>query len=199
MDTKTKKAGPPSNSNEFDKAYSSMIHWAWSDIRIPRELKELASTYKPKTSLELGCGLGNFSCYMAEQGIKATGIDFSPIAIERAKKKAEDKKCKPTFIVDDVTNLKNIEEQFDVAFDVGCFHCLDVEGQKKYVEEVYRLLKPGGRLLLWALDNSPSDIKLDADYISKLFGSHFTLAKSKFSGRRVIFVSSHWYWLDIQK
>ena len=196
MDTKSNsKFGPPSNHVEFDKAYSSLAHWAWSDVRIPKELKELITINKPKNSFELGCGIGRFSSFMAEQGIKATGVDFSSIAIEKAQKRIAEKGEKPTFLVGDVTNLENITEQFDVSFDVGCFHCLNAEGQKKYVEEVYRLLKPGSIHLLWALDNSPINIKLNPNYISNVFGNHFQLTKSKFSGRRIIFVASHWYWL----
>lgn len=188
-------SGPPSTSAAFDKAYNSLQHWAWSDIRIPKELKELAAIYKPKSALELGCGLGRFSAFMAEQGIQATGVDFSPIAIEKAKMRVANKERKPTFLVGDVTKLENITDPFDVSFDVGCFHCLNENDQKKYVEAVYRLLKPGAIHLLWALDHSPANMKLDADYISKVFENYFELTKSTFSGRRVIFVASHWYWL----
>ncbi len=191
----SKKIGPPSTNVEFDKLYSSVGHWIWSDVRIPRELKELVTINKPKNSIELGCGIGRFSSYMAEQGINVTGVDFSSVAIDKAKKRINNSELKPTFIVGDVTNLKGLNNQFDVSFDVGCFHCLNEEGQKKYIEEVYRLLKPGAIHLLWALDNSPSNIKLNPNYISNVFGSHFQLTKSKFSGRRIIFVASHWYWL----
>lgn len=191
--------GPPSTSLEFDKAYNSLFHWLWTDVRIPRELKELAATHKPKNSLELGCGLGRYSRYMAEQGIKATGVDFSPIAIEKAAKIIVNNEKKPTLLVGDVTDLKNMNERFDVSFDIGCFHCLDEEGQKRYVKEVYRLLNPGAMHLIWAMDNSPSSIKLNSNYISQVFEGHFKLIKSKFSGRRIIFVPSHWYWLTCTK
>ena len=129
----------------------------------------------------------------ASQGIKATGVDFSSVAIEKANKRVANNTDKPEYIVGDVTNLKKIHDQFDVSFDVGCFHCLDKEGQKKYVSEIYRLLKPGATLLIWALDTSPSDIKLSPKYIEQTFGEHFKLDQSKFSRRRI--ASSHWYWL----
>lgn len=190
----TDKFGPPSTSVDFDKAYNSLSHWAWSDIRIPNELKELFENNKPEKSLELGCGLGRFSSFAAKQGIKATGIDFSSIAIEKAQKRVADKKNKPNFLVGDVTKLDNISEQFDVTFDVGCFHCLNKEDQIKYVDEVYQLLKPGGTLLIWTLENSPGNISLDPTYMSKVFDSHFEMIKSKSSRRRVIFVASHCYW-----
>jgi len=188
------KSDAPSNSSEFDKVYnSSFAHWMWSDFRIPKELKELIKTNKPKTSLELGCGLGRYSSFMAKQGIKATAVDFSPIAIDKAKKRVANDECKPVYMVGDVTNLESITGQHDVSFDVGCFHCLNEEGQQKYISEIYRLLKPGATHLFWALNDSPSHIKLDPDYIAKVFENRFQLINSKFSRRRI--VGSHWYWL----
>jgi ubiquinone/menaquinone biosynthesis C-methylase UbiE len=130
---------------------------------------------------------------MADQGIKATGIDFSSTAIEKAHKRIFDKEQKPTLLVGDVTNLEMISDQFDVSFDIGCFHCLNEEGQRKYVSEVKRLLKPGATHLIWALDSSPSGIKLTPEYIAKAFKNYFQLVKNKHSRRRV--ASSHWYWL----
>ena len=191
MDT---KSDAPSTSNEFDKVYNSAFaHWMWSDTRIPKELKALVECYHPKNSLELGCGLGRFSSYMTIQGINATGVDFSPIAIAKANKRIAATIPKPTLIEGDVTNLKALQEPFDVAFDVGCFHCLNETAQQKYAATIYRLLKPCAVLLIWAIDNSPSGIKLSPDIIVKVFEKGFQLTNSKFSRRRII--ASHWYWL----
>ena len=191
--TINKPSDAPFTSDEFNKVYhNSFMHWFWTDIRIPKELKELLQINQPKKSLELGCGLGRFSTYAAKQGIHATGIDFSSIAIEKAKQRITDKEAKPTFLLGDVTNLSNINEQFDVSFDIGCFHCLDKTGQQKYVVELSRLLNFGNIHLLWVLDNAPSDIELTPEYITKVFESEFDLVKSKFSRRR--FIASHWYW-----
>ena len=188
----------PSTSEQFNKVYSSpLAPWAWGDIRIPKELIELVKTNNPKTSLEFGCGLGRFSRFMVNQGIKTTGVDFSSVAIENAKKRVANDKHKPTFLVGDVTNLEMIKDQFDVSYDVGCFHCLNEDGMQKYVSQVYRLLKPGGSHLIWALDNSPSDIVLNPEYIAKTFENGFQLVNSKFSRRRII--ASHWYWLVREK
>ena len=189
----TKKSDEPSTSKEFDKMYNSFLHWIWSDVRIPKELKELTAACNPKNSLELGCGLGRFSSFMAEQGINATGVDFSPAAIEKAKRQVADNKFKPTFVVGDVTRLNMFTEQFDVSFDVGCFHCLYEEEQQKYVSGIARLLKPGSVHLIWAMDNTPSNLKFNPEYISNIFDSEFQLTSSTFSRRRII--ASHWYWL----
>jgi len=182
---------------EFNKVYQSIAHWIWTDNRIPTELKEIVKVHNPKTSLELGCGIGIFASFMASQGIKATGVDFSSVAIEKAKKRVTNNTFKPEYIVGDVTNLDISNNLFDVSYDVGCFHCLNEEGQQKYVSEIHRLLKPGAVHLIWALDSSPSGMKLNPKYIEQTFGEHFKLEQSKFSRRRI--ASSHWYWLVREK
>jgi len=188
------KSDAPVKYEYFNKAYSAPITF-WGDVRIPKELKELVETYKPKNSLELGCGLGRFSSYVADQGLIATGVDFSSVAIDKAKKRVVNAEHKPTFILGDVTNLEMINEQFDVSFDIGCFHCLNEQEQQKYVSEVYRLLKPGATHLIWAMDSSPSDIKLSPNYIARVFANRFQLANAKSSRRRI--VASHFYWLVV--
>ena len=190
----TKKTGPPSTNDEFDKAYNSIIHWMWSDIRVPKEIKRLALDYRPKTSLELGCGLGRYSQFMASKKIQATGVDFSSVAIRKASIRVAVEEYKPTYLVGDVTNLNGLTEPFDVSFDVGCFHCLDKEGHRRYAKEVRRLLKPGGIHLIWALDHSPSNLILTPDYMANMFAEDFQLQEARRSRRRVLFVASHWYW-----
>ena len=56
---------------EFNKVYRTIGHWIWTDNRIPKELKGIVEVHNPKTSLELGCGLGIFSSFMASKGVKA--------------------------------------------------------------------------------------------------------------------------------
>jgi ubiquinone/menaquinone biosynthesis C-methylase UbiE len=192
--TMSNKSAPPSSSVEFDKAYKSSIgHWMWSDMRIPKQLVELIETNNPKNSLELGCGLGIFSAFVAEQGIRATSVDFSSVAIEKAKKRVAGFDKQPAFIVGDVTNLEMLSESFDISFDIGCFHCLNEQDQKKYVSEVYRLLKPGAVHLIWALYRAPGGSWMDPDHVTRIFENRFMLVNSEFSRRRV--VASHWYWL----
>ena len=189
----TSNTGAPSTSADFNRQYTSKGHWMWSDTRIPHELKELVTADKPRNSLELGCGLGRFSEYMADHEIAATAVDFSSVAIERARERVSNKFYQPTYLVGDVTHLDMLTEPFDFAFDVGCFHCLDAEAQQKYIQEAYRLLKPGAILLIWTLDHSPSDMKLTPEYMDQTFFGRFCLVKSKASRRRII--ASHWYWL----
>lgn len=190
----TTKTHAPSTSTEFDRIYDAPLkHWMWSDARIPGELKQLVATKQPRTALELGCGLGRFSGYLARQGVAATGVDFSAVAIDKARQRVAGAAYQPTFQVGDVTNLEALAGPFDMTLDVGCFHCLDEAGQARYAAEAHRLLRPGATLLLWALDGSPSGVPLSPEVMVKVFAEGFTLKKAAFSRRRLL--ASHWYWL----
>jgi len=182
----------PVESEDFDRAYSFPIT-AWGDFRIPSELKELVQKNNAHKALELGCGLGRFSRYLAKQGLAVTAVDFSPVAIAKARKKAENGRSKPDFITANVTNLGVIKDSFDVSFDVGCFHCLHETARYKYASEVCRLLKPGGIHLIWALDAAPGGIEMTPAVISETFKAGFQLQDSSASRRRI--AKSHWYWL----
>lgn len=137
----------PLTSADFDRAYR-MPFTFWGDIRIPPEIKILAQSGNPKRALELGCGLGRLTRYMAKQGLKVTSVDFSPVAVEQARQKTRQENLSAEFLVGDVTRLDKLSGPFDISFDVGCFHCLDAAAQQKYVAEVFRLLKPGGTHLI---------------------------------------------------
>lgn len=84
---------------------------------------------------------------------------------------------------------------FDISFDIGCFHCLDENEQQKYGAQLFRILKPGGTHLIWAMDTTPPPNRspLTAEMVRRAFSNGFELRKAAPSRRRL--VKSHWYWL----
>ena len=182
----------PTKSADFDRAYKLPIT-IWGDIRIPGEIKALSRLGPPQSALELGCGLGRFSRFMARQGVRTTGVDFSPVAISRARGRVAKDGFRPEFLVGDVTHLEMLDGPFDVSFDVGCFHCLDPQGQRAYVSEVHRLLKPGGTHLIWALDSAPGGLDLLPANVKEVSAPRLELQGARKSWRRL--ARSHWYWL----
>lgn len=180
----------PSSSTDFDQAYRAPLTF-WGDVRVPPEIKALARHAAGKRSLELGCGIGRNTCYMAQQGLSATGVDFSPVAIAKAQRRAHQAGLAAAFLVADVTQLSALRGPFDMSFDIGCFHCLDAEAQLRYAAEVGRLLQPGATHLIWALDETPSELRLTAAQVAATFAPHFELISAKRSRRRL--ARSHWY------
>jgi SAM-dependent methyltransferase len=183
----------PGTSADFDRAYLSLFHWLWTDPRIPAELAALVREAKPATALEVGCGLGRFTRWVALQGVRATGVDFSPVAIAKAKARAARDAKPPEYVVGDATRLEGLAGPFDVSYDIGCFHCLGAQVAPAHVEALARVLRPGATHLLWTLDHSPVDERLAPDTIRAAFAPAFDLRDARPSRRRI--VASHWYWL----
>jgi cyclopropane fatty-acyl-phospholipid synthase-like methyltransferase len=165
---------PPKTSADFDAAYRKPLT-PWEDTRIPKEIKALVACNSPRRALEMGCGVGRLSQYVARQGVDTTGIDFSVAAISRAQARVAQETLKPRFVVGDVTRLDSLAGPFDVAFDVGCFHCLDINEQQQYASVVARLLAPGGILLIWAIDDSPSCSDLTPPAVEAVFAGRLQL------------------------
>lgn len=182
----------PTTSADFDRAYRMPVT-SWGDARIPDEIKALARQGAPKTALELGCGAGRFARYVAQQGLRTTGVDFSPVAIAKAQSRVAGDDVRPQFLVRDVTRLESLDGPFDIAFDVGCFHCLDARGERAYASQVARVLAPGGTHLVWALDSAPSDVPISPAVMKDVFAPGFELLDARPSRRRL--AASHWYWL----
>ena len=60
----------------------------WDTSRPSSELQRVfsGSTIPPCRALELGCGTGTNSVWLAQQGFEVTGVDLAPLAVKRAKK-----------------------------------------------------------------------------------------------------------------
>lgn len=107
----------------------------------------------PKNSrfLELGCGAGNITLFMAKKGFDAYGIDIEPVAIEWAKERMKASGVTANFSVRNVVDLKNLpDEFFDFVYDGETLHCIIGQARKGCLSNVFRVLKKGGHLLAGA-------------------------------------------------
>jgi len=120
----------------------------WNSETPPEALVELVESgrVKPGKAIDLGCGAGNYAIYLAGRGFEVTGIDNSPTAIRIARENANQKGVTVNFLVADVLgNLDEVKENFDFAYDWELLHHIFPEKRKKYVENVRRILNPGGK------------------------------------------------------
>jgi len=122
----------------------------WNIETPPKELVALVESrsISPGKTIDLGCGAGNYALYLASKGFDVTGVGISPTVIQIAKDAAQKKGVACTFLVADVLgDLHEIEETFDFAYDWGVLHQFFPEQRNHYVENVYRILNPGGTYL----------------------------------------------------
>lgn len=103
---------------------------------------------KGKRALDIGCGGGWESIFLAECGFEVTGIDFSSNAIKLAQERANEAGIELDFRQGNALKLPVQDETIDFANDRGCLHVIPEEDRFKYALEIRRVLKPGGQLLL---------------------------------------------------
>jgi ubiquinone/menaquinone biosynthesis C-methylase UbiE len=102
--------------------------------------------------LEVGCGPGHLSVDLARRhGLSVTGLDLDPAMIERARVNAARKAggVNPTFWVADVASMPFLDESFDLVVSTLSMH--HWESPADALKEMHRVLRPGGRALIWDL------------------------------------------------
>jgi SAM-dependent methyltransferase len=114
----------------------------------PELLSALSDGWLPPGGhvLDVGCGLGTEAGYLASAGWHAVGIDVSGTAIAQAAVLHE----AATFLRADVRQLPFRRHCLDAAVDRGCFHYLPSADRRRYADELSRVLRPAGKLLLRA-------------------------------------------------
>ena len=114
--------------------------------------------------LEMGCGAGNTSVWLARQGYEVVGVDISPTAIEWARERAAEEHVQVTFLVGNVLNLEGQENnRFDLVIDSHCLHCIIGPDRQDFLAEAFRTLKPGGRLWIETM-SEPVNLEILKDY-----------------------------------
>ncbi len=133
-------------SNErFNRIYSEQPpeNIPWNALSLPIAIKELITNKIVETckAIDIGCGLGNYIRELAKVGFEMTGVDFSNVAIEKAKKLAIKDNLSIEFLVSDFTKkLKLNLSEFDFAFDYGLLHHIFPEDREIYARNVAKLL-----------------------------------------------------------
>ncbi len=106
----------------------------------------------PGRALDIGCGTGDTSIYLARHGWTVTGVDFVKQALDRATTKTAAAGVRVRYEQADVTQLSasGIGEGFDLIVDNGCLHGLNASQRDACVREVSAAAAPGARLLIMA-------------------------------------------------
>lgn len=119
----------------------------WNLSEPPRLLVDAvrAGKIKPCKVLDLGCGAGNYSVWLARQGFDVTGIDISREAIRHATDLAARTGASCRFVVADLLGeLTEFHDSFDLAFDWELLHHIFPGDRPRYVQNVHRVLRPQG-------------------------------------------------------
>ena len=114
--------------------------------------KEEKYKLENKTILDLGCGTGRNTNYLADLGNNVIGIEISRTALNLAKERARDLGLVIDYRLGDIGQEYEIaDNSIDVILDVTSSNSLDEKGREIYLKEVNRVLKNGGYFFVRAL------------------------------------------------
>jgi SAM-dependent methyltransferase len=149
---------------------------------------------KPSQAIDLGCGSGANVLFLAERGFEAIGVDFSKVAIERARKAARERGLddRARFTVGDVTEpLEGVAGPFGVVVVYNTLQDLLGEQRRALAKLVRSITAPGSLFLLWCYYeptaglprftfNGPSKMfpfVVEPGEEEDLFGDHFVIER----------------------
>jgi SAM-dependent methyltransferase len=170
-------------------------------------VKALDARDRPGSALDVGCGAGTYSLYMARRGYTVTAVDFMPTAISMLQRQVETSGLDVVALKADITRWE-APRTFDVVLDVGCLHSLGSDRHAAYRERLLRWLAPGGDFILmhcgrrgwwdrWPIGPN----RATADALMRLFGPELTLHRYEpeiltnmplFMGRNAL-VGRYWF------
>jgi SAM-dependent methyltransferase len=96
--------------------------------------------------LEVGCGIGTDGVRFASAGANYTGIDFSEVALDLARRQFELNGLLGQFIQVSLPNLPFADDSFDLVYSFGVLH--HIPETDAGIAEIYRVLRPGGHVLV---------------------------------------------------
>ena len=160
----------------WDKEYTTPQHLKLSDavsgdlekfIRWHNRQKKLEPVFlQGNKAFDAGCGNGRNLIYLAQQyKMSGSGIDISSAALSQAKKAAQ--KLPLTFKVGSSGQpLPAENEKYDVALDMMTSHFLTEKERTLLLDELFRILKPGGWLFMKTF------LKDDDNHTKRLLAEH---------------------------
>ena len=132
IERKFRKHSAGGAQNEGMPLFSNLIDYAW---------------LKGKKVLDIGVGSGFSMVAFIQGGAEVTGIDITDYAVRHAMCNLQCRSLQGTVVQMDAQQLAFPSNSFDFVNAWGCL--MHVPDGQKAVAEIYRVLKPGGRFLIY--------------------------------------------------
>jgi SAM-dependent methyltransferase len=149
---------------DWDKRYAAVENlWA---VKPNRFLVQEVADLTPGRALDLACGEGQNAIWLATLGWQVTAVDYSPVAIEKGRRRAERDGVDVDFVCADLVTYRPEPGAFDLVF-VLYLHIASSERAGVH-EQASRAVAPGGTFVLVGHDaanathgvGGPSDVDL---------------------------------------
>ena len=180
--------GTTGPQKSWEETYRNILpgELPWNAGMQDGDLKDLLNALQLNSgkAYDLGCGPGNDSVFLAQEGLEVTAVDIAASAVKLAQENAAKAgvEGKIHFVTGDVLELLG---KADVALvhDRGCFHTLPSGRWKDYLRTVLGLLRKNGLLVLkvfsYKVPEGPGPYRFTPEELQGLFGGDFELVSLK--------------------
>jgi SAM-dependent methyltransferase len=129
---------------DWDKRYASVENlWA---VKPNRFLVAEVTGLEPGRALDLACGEGQNAIWLATLGWNVTGVDFSEVAIAKARSRADRDGVRAEFVCADLLGYEPAAGAFDLVL-VLYLH-IPADGRRQVLANAAAALAPGGTFVL---------------------------------------------------
>lgn len=147
---------------------------------------DLVRSLRWRTCADIGCGIGFYTLPMAEQwrtSRRIIAVDRSTPALEELDKRVENLELRNVRIQQSVSDRIPIEDTSIDLVNLGnVYH--EIRGRLNFLKEVYRILKPGGTMLL--IDWDPEEDLGIGPPVSNRISKKQVLQDLEFAGFRFL-------------
>lgn len=137
----------------------------WDRVGVRSDLVDLISSgvIQPDShprSIDLGCGTGANVVYLAEQGFHSHGVDFSRVAVEKTRRRAETAGVGVHLMVADLTaeQIPGMTGPFDLIIDFGTLDDLRGDDRRAMAGLITEIARPGTRFLEWCFYGNTDEL-----------------------------------------
>jgi len=134
------------NLNFWERAWAPLKtpYTQMPDLAYLNEIPAYLKARHAKRILDLGCGSGWLSIFLAREKFAVTGVDVATQALNLAKLWAEQEQLEITFDVYDIAKMPYSEGSFDAIVANSIFEHFTLELATETMERLKTLLVPGG-------------------------------------------------------
>lgn len=142
------------DAQDWDERYSQAA-MVWGTPPNP-VVVEFATSLPAGRALDLACGEGRHALWLATRGWQTTGVDFSPVAIEKARQVATQApravRGRLDYVVDDITTTAALDDPAGYDLILLIFVHLTPAARRALVSRIIDALKPEGILMILGHD-----------------------------------------------
>ena len=148
------------NKQTWDKVSKSYdVCISDSEKNLAHDILKIISSMgikKNSSIIELGCGSGHLSACLAKEGYKVTLLDFSKVALKKARQTFEKYNLTGTFIEGDILDLSKLSEKYDLIWNSGVMEHFDDENLLKTFSSIKQLMSSNNSPFLFLVPNPNS-------------------------------------------